>query len=339
LYTLPTAALLGVAAVLFHRALSRPTSWAWCGFFLACCAIGWVRSTFHLAWFVAMGGLSLAFALPGDRRLVWKGMAAPAAILLALYLKNWVLFDVFASASSLGGNLTHVTISRLPREVRAEWIAEGKLSGFAALSGYAGPREYRRFFPSTRSERWPTLGALERPTVRAPNFNHWFFLEVDEHRRADALYYVRQRPLDYAASVVQNVVQLLGPTTRWHPHDATPRSPHHQHRQVLGWFENTFNGVVHELLLAPVGLYALLPIALIVAARRARRLLAGGGPGARPLAGLIGFAVFQVVFVILVSALVNYGEAARYRYQVEAIIWLVGASAVLELRRAAPVRS
>jgi hypothetical protein len=267
-------------------------------------------------------------------------MAAPAAILLALYLKNWVLFDVFASASSLGGNLTHVTISRLPREIRAEWIAEGKLSGFAALSGYAGPREYRRFFPSTRSERWPTLGALERPTVRAPNFNHWFFLEVDEHRKADALYYVRHRPLDYAGSVVRNVVQLLGPTTRWHPHDATPRSPHHQHRQVLGWFEKTFNGVVHELLLAPVGLYALLPFALIVATRRARRLLAGGGPRARPLAGLIGFAVFQVVFVILVSALVNYGEAARYRYQVEAIIWLVGASAVLELRRrAAPARS
>lgn len=323
LYTLPTAALLGLAAALFHRALSRPSFEVWFAFFSTCCAIGWIRSTFHLAWFFGMVALAVWAAQTSNRRLVIRAAGFPAALLLTLYLKNLALFGAFASASSSSGNLTHITISRMPRDLRADWIEEGKLSRFAALSGYASPRDMLPYFATSESLDWPELSALERATVGAPNFNHWFYLEANEKRVDDALYYVRQRPFEYVLSVVENVKNILGPSTTWHPHDRTERSPHREHRKAIGGFESLYNRLVHQTFLSPVGVYVLLPVVWLLAARRAL----GGTEGKlkRPVRGLVVFALLQILYVIALSALVNFGEASRYRYQIEAMIWLLTA--------------
>src|SRR4030095_12180375 len=112
----------------------------------------------------------------------------------------------------------------------------------------------------------PQLTELERPTVHAPNFNHWVILEENRQRNADAWYYLRTHPLDYMANVFHGWRDFFGPSTEWHPYTGTERSPHYQHRLVLGGYEAFINRLAHGFPGAPVGLYVFLPLLLFCAA-------------------------------------------------------------------------
>src|SRR5688500_12662048 len=61
LYTLPIAALLCLSCALFLHASRRPSFARWLPFFVVCSAIGWLRSTFHLGWFVLMVVLAVVW--------------------------------------------------------------------------------------------------------------------------------------------------------------------------------------------------------------------------------------------------------------------------------------
>lgn len=334
LYETPVAALLCLAAALFHRATLQPSLLRWLAFFTSCAVIGWIRSTFHLIWFVAMLVLALWAAGAGGRRRVLLAALAPALLLLSLYLKNYLLFGVFGAASSGASNVAHVTVMRLPTQTRNTWIREGKLSRFSAISVYASPRAYLPYFESSESERWPQLNALDRPSVNAPNYNHWFFLEVGKERSADARYYLRQRPLDYARTVLKSLGQIFEPSTLWHPYDRRnhEEGAHYQHRQLLGPYESVYNRLVHGVPLSPQGVYIFLPLCMGWALLRAwswRRAAAGASASAtvenRARGALVYFCAFQILFVVLLSSAFTIGESSRYRFQIECMIWLIGA--------------
>jgi hypothetical protein len=333
LYTMPTASLLALAAALFHRGVRAGSFRVWFGFFLTCALIGWVRSMFHLVWFVAMIALGVWFSPRGQRRTVLVACAAPFALLLALFLKNYVLFGVFGSTSAGGGNLTHVTIRRMPAELRERWIEEGKLSPFARINVYASPREYRDFFGNNPGPTGAGLEGYEKPSVNAPNYNHWSLIPVSRTRSADALYYIQERPFEYAAVVLEGLRQIFEPSTTWHPLDKRPGSPHYEHRQLLGGYEAFYNGVVHGFPFAPIGVYALLPFAWFAAFLRARSLSRTPSPVATARAALLYFCLLQILFVVTVSSLFTVGESSRYRFQIESLIWLVTAVALSRLAR------
>lgn len=325
LYEHVVAALLCFSGALLFVALRRGGVAAWLAFFAACTGIGLFRSTYHLAWFAGMLALALFFARPERRRAVVIGAAAPAALLFALYLKNWALFDAFGATSSAGGNLTHVTVSRLPEDVRAAWVKSGKLSPFAAHHVYAPPGEYLGLVPASHGARYagvPSLTELEKPTLHSANFNHWVLLEVNRRRRDDALAVIAARPGEYAATVWDGLVQLFGPSTRWHPRDEHPGSPHFQHRRVLGGYESLYNAAFHGLPFAPVGVYLLLPWPLLWIGRRAFSDWKSGVRVKRARVALLAFSLLQIAYLVATSALFTIGESARYRYQVEPQIWL-----------------
>ena len=334
IYEYPIAALLCLAAVFFYRAVREQSVWVWLGFFFACAAIGLTRSTFHLVWLVAMVGLGVWFTERHARRSMFAAASGPAALLLALYVKNFALFGVFAAFTFGPVSYNLVTTWHLPVEVRDSWIMEGTLSPFAAVSVYAGPGEYLPFFDRSESRDWPPqLNLLERPSVKAPNYNHWFFLEVNRRRRDDAWYYVQARPLDYAANVVEGFRDMFTPSTEWHPLDTTDESPHRLHRQVLGRYEAFYNLVVHGFPVAPVGLYAFFPLTVAWTFRRARSLTRTGDTNARARGALLCLCLFQIGFVVAASSLFTFREAARYRYQIEWMIWLMTALSVVSLWR------
>jgi hypothetical protein len=333
LYEHLVAAVLTCAGALLHASVKRPKSRALFGFFAACAAIGWFRSSFHLVWFAAMLALALCFVPGKSRRPVLFAAAPSAALLLALYLKNWALFGVFGATSAAGGNLTHVTVDRLTPEDRAAWIASGKISPLAGLHVYSGPAAYLPFFEARTDGRSPVLDRLERPTFHVPNFNHPLMIDVMKRRRDDALAYLAARPGDYAQTVLLGLEQFFGPTTEWHPHDKRPDSPHFGHDRVLGGYAELYNGVVHRLFAKPVGLYAFLPLFLILPLVRLRATFRSRVRYRRARAAVLAFAFVQLGYVVLTSALFTIGESARYRYQVEPLIWLLVAAAIHEWSR------
>ena len=330
LYEAPVIALLCLAAALFHRGLRTQSFWVWLACFTVCLAIGWIRSMFHLVWLVAIVGLALWCSPADSRRRVLGAAAGPFALLLVLYLKNRLVFGVFGALTFGPFTFTTVTVRNLPAEVRQAWMAEGKLSPYATRNAYAGPREFLSFFPTSENPRWPPMmNQLDRPSLRAPNFNHWFFLEINPRRMADARYYVSQRPREYATTVLANVPEFLSAITGWHPYrDA--RSPHHQHELVLGGYARAYNRLVHGFP-APVGLQLLLPVVLGWAVGRMRSEWRSGSGEGRARAALIAFWLVQIAFVTATGLLLSYGEGERYRYQVEPFTWMLAALAVSAL--------
>lgn len=332
LYTELVACLLCVSCALFHHASRRGALGSWLALFLVCAAIGWLRSTFHLAWFVAVVMLA-AWLHPAQRRRIALASLGPFLLLGALYVKNWAIFGVFASSSWLGGNLSQVTVARMPKAEREAWQREGKLSPYAGISVFAGPERYARFFPEQRLEGMPdSVNRLDRPSVGAPNYNHWWLYEVNRARGEDALTYVRERPFAYLETVASGVSALFSPSTTWHPVKGD-ENPHAEHRRVLGGYERLYNGLVHEGFLAPVGFYAFLPLVLGLSWWKALGWRRSGKGRVAARASTLCFASFQVLYVAAVSSLVTYGEASRFRYQVEALIWLLAITAVVALGR------
>jgi hypothetical protein len=324
LYELPITTLLCLAAVLFQRALRVSSTAAWLAFFTACAAIGVTRSTFHLIWFVIMAALALWFTKPGTRRGVVLAAIAPLVAIVGLYAKNQVLFGEFA-ASTFGPASFHlVTVDRLPPAERNQWIAQGTLSPFAAVSAYAPPRDYLRFFRAGEHARWPQqLTRLEHPSVDAADFNHWVLLEVHRARRQDVLHYLRARPWGYVQNVVNGLRDLFRPSTEWHPRTGTDLSPHAQHRRVLGAYERGHNGLVHRFPIAPFGLYAFLPLVWLWGLWQAVGLVRRGRSEDRARGALLLFCLFQILYVIAASSMLTFLEESRYRFQVEPMIWLV----------------
>jgi hypothetical protein len=327
---MPSAALLTLGAVLLHRAVRRQTALSWAGFFATAALLSLLRGTFHLSWLLALLALALWVSPQERRRRVLRGALAPALVVLAVYLKNLALFGFFGVASQTSF-LSHVTVRRMPLAERHAWVRAGRLSPLATLDVYGSPRQYEPYFVPPPSGLPPVLADFEKRSSGQPNFNHWFMLDASRLHRSDAVAYVKGRPWAYARTVVSSLAQFFGPTTRWHPHDATPRGPHRAHRALLGAWERVFEAVVHRLPLRGVGLYLLLPLPLAWALGRARLLSRTKAAEARARCAVLAFAVFQIVFVAVLSSFFSYTESSRYRFPVEALIWLLSALWLAEL--------
>lgn len=333
LYEWPIVTLVVVSAVCFHRACLRPSAGRWLAFFGVCAAIAVTRSTFHLVWFVALAvaAVIVSGARTG-RRAAMVGAVPGLLLILLVYGKNALLFGEFA-ASTFGPASFHlITVDRMPRAERDRWIAEGRLSPFAAISPYAPPREYARVFASSDLPGWPPqVTRLDHVSVRAPNFNHWFILEAHRARRHDVEAYLWAHPLGYVRNVWTGLQALLGPSTEWHPRTGTPASPHEAHRAVLGPYVTTYNALLHRLPFPPVGVYVFLPVVLAWATWRAWVLWRAGSAAERARGALVAYCVVQVVFVIAVSSMATYLESSRYRFQIEPFIWMLVAFSVMSV--------
>jgi hypothetical protein len=339
LYDYPVPALLTFAAALFHRALVRRSFWLWFGVFAVCALLGLLRSALHLVWFVSILVGSL-WLMRDAWRSILLAAAAPLALLLLLYTKNWLVFGVFDSQSQSGGNAILITTYHMPRALRKAWVERGLLSPFADMGFAAPPRDFLPYFGSSENERWTQhqLTELERPSNGAPNYNHWFFLEVNQWRRQDAMYCLTHRPRQYVRTVFgRSLPQAFSPSTRWHPFTGKRASPHFEHDQVLGPYERAYARVVHLLFLPPVGFYVFLPFCLFWITKSAWPLLRSRSDEERALGALWYFCLLQIGYLVAVIALLTWGENARYRYIVEPLIWLLAARSVLDLVRRARV--
>jgi hypothetical protein len=299
--------------------------------------LGVLRSALHFVWFAAIFCFALWVARDARRRILLAA-AGPASLVLALYAKNLFVFGVFDSQSQSGGNAILITTYHMPRELKKQWIGRGVLSPFAGMGFAAPPRDFLPYLGDPQSRRWPQpqLSDLERRSSGLPNYNHWFFLEANRLRRNDAIYYLEQRPLEYVATVFgKSLPQTFSPTTLWHPSRGTSESPHHQHRQVLGAYEDAFNRVVHDTFLAPVGFYALLPLFIAWIARRGWLLLRSASPDERTTGALWYFCLLQIGYLVPVMALLTWGENARYRYIIEPFIWLIVSGTLVDVARTA----
>jgi hypothetical protein len=336
--TLPSAALCTLAAAILHRALLRPKVVTWTVFFSTLALLCLVRSSFHLVWFAAVFIGALALVPRESRSIVVKSALAPVLVVVFVYGKNLALFGFFAPGSH-AGFVAHALTNRVLGSEKASLVSNGQLSPLAMLPVYAAPRDFEPYFAAPSPALSSLLTARQRRTIAAPNYNHLLLLDARPIHQADARRAVLARPLSYAREASRTLLTFLGPSTRYHPLDGSPKGPHHEHRQLLGTWETTFDLLIHGFPISPAGLYILLPLPLAWTVRRAERTLTAGSSTTAE-AGLLVFCAIQICYAATIAALSLSTEAARYRYAIEPLAWLVAAVAIRHaFARAMPAKS
>lgn len=306
-YQLPVAALLALAALSLQRFLRSGRLRAALAFCAALLVVSSSWSAFHLVFF--LGALAVAFAA-GDRRrrvTLLKAAALPTALLLALYLKNYVLFDSFAASSWMGMSFAKVTLAFAPRRelqalVRADRISPLALQrSYSVLTSY--PAKYRE---AGRFQAIPALSALRKYNGQ-PNFNHVGFVAVSSQYMRDIRQVLVARPRTLWEGVQGSLALYALPSGDYVHLDLN--------RKHFARYDELFNRLVLLRVERPrpihLSIVVGLPFLFLFGLLRARRA------ASRAERGTLVFVVVTVAYATVAFNVLEYGENNRFRFVLE----------------------
>jgi hypothetical protein len=223
-YEYPTATLLVLSALALHRLVRHPSLGSSTAFFALAAALVYTRSTFQLPWLVLAAAL-LVVLRRDLARPVLAGAAVPALAVVALVLKNVVLFGVPSTSSWLGMNLAQVTHSEVPLAERRELVARGELSAVSSVEPFRPPAEYVGIVDLPDPTGIPALDRLEKSS-ESPNMNHLLLVDVSRLYLHDAWRMVRLRPGAYARTVIRGGKLYFRPSSDFVPRNGDVIEPY-----------------------------------------------------------------------------------------------------------------
>jgi hypothetical protein len=317
-YSLPVAALLALAAVGFHRAVTRGRTrdgFAFLGLLALVCG---ARSLYHLVYLLAATGL-LAVAWRSGRRALLAG-ALPLLLVTSVYAKNAILFRHFAASTWTGLSLGHLTTDGLGADEGRRLVAAGTLSPASLVPAFSRPQVYARAYfeppPATR------VRALywEQKTTGGTNYNHAAYIKISDDLLRDSLWVIRHRPGLYLRAMRE----------AWEIYFRSPGDLRFLGAENLGVlrpasevYDAVFFGRVFTTEAtdsrAPArywGLILGLPAVFLVGLVSAL----GRGPGRRLDRGqrlLVAWLCFNIAFVAVVGNLLELGENNRFRFETD----------------------
>lgn len=315
------------------------------------------RSLFHLAWYVVLAATLVGF-MPGRRRATAAIVLLPGLAVLALYLKNLFVFGFFGASSWLGMSLAKNTTFQLSEQERSALVAEGVLSTTATIRPFERPARYPGVVEAKKTGI-PVLDVL-RTESGAANMNHAAFLGISADYRRDALWTLRNRPLDCLKSQYDSWLNYCQSTSLYN-------ALGENRRRIEAW-DRFFSGFVYVQIEGPprrkrpAGTYwsfylprkgrpfslAVVAMTLVVlfavpfeAARRwkagTRAAPSGTPTGAREAipdeaeasaarnraaAATLVFVWLDVLYVACVGNLLETGENNRFRFMTESLCWI-----------------
>ena len=321
--TYPTAALLCFAAYFLNRFLSSGSRIVGVAFVIASGLLVFLNPSFQIWWFVGVWAILCLVAYDRMRTLIPAALSMLALILL-LYIKNFLVFGTFATGSWSGLVLSTTTTMQLSVEERQALIRKGELSALAL----------QPMFPTVHVPKSELTGiaALDEEQKLTwagyvPNGNTLAYIRMSRTRAQDAIWVVLHRPAVYARGAWRATKCYLEP--------ATADLPFLQRRAIERWC------LLYETCLNPGGLQVLsldrrddlvglmldkpatqaastilmiaLPACVVFAAvivLRAWMTLGLNDP--RDVTLL--FIIVAILYATPLGAIVNYGENNRYRF-------------------------
>ena len=312
-HTYPTAAVLCVACVLFAWALRSQRRRAWILFWTSLAAACWIRSAIHVGIFVPILGATL-LSCRSERRRILATAAIPLLIALLPYAKNLALYGSFSSSSWLGANLAGITTQQIPEATRRTMVERGDLSPLAMVPRFAPIATLRAALPDAPQ---PTsshpLRTRETKKSGDVNYHHAVYSHAARQFLADAWRVITEHPAIYARGISRAFVRLSEPASRWQPLTEL--------RAIvgpLGAFEDAVTSATHLRVGESFPGITLIVIPLLLAAFLFRALAWLRRRSTGELAKLLPLGL--IVYVVLVSTLLDFGENQRFRYLVDALL-------------------
>jgi hypothetical protein len=342
MYEYPMATLLLASCLLLHRISTAPGLGALLAFFTVLAALGWIRALYHPA-LIAAAALVCAWYLT---RAWWKRIAAvatgPFLSLLALYVKNWMVFGLFSSSCWLGFALASCTFYQLSPEDRDGLIQEGKLSPIARYP-LAAPAVYKKlFFPDMKSTGIPVLDE-EVKTGGYINTNHLVFQKVDLLHREAVKQTLRWRPGAYLRSVEIAFFTYFLPPSHFFQfkenRDAVRPLERWVNLLVFGQIREATGQELRKLygsgdrasLLLYTGIFLLIGFPLLICYALYRLSKLWKTQSAQCF--VLGLVVFHIVYIMVTTNFLSTFETNRYRYPSDPLYVAIFAVAASDLRR------
>ena len=342
LYTYFVAVFLTLAALFLHRWLVSGRARDGAAFFILLGLVVFTRSFFHAAWYAACAVLAILSHRTGWRRAILLA-GIPFLVVLALYVKNLVLFGNFGSSTWMGMSLSKMTTFKLPEEERIAVVKRGELSELSLLPPFKALWFYARYVhvPRYKKTGVPVLDMEFYPEV-GNNWNNLAYVSISRQYLKDAIVVMRAHPLVYVRSLTGSLRIFFFPASDWF----------HNYPQfdnlVIAPVEKMFNTLVcgqvfHAF--GPIASYATYadyfrnPLnigflilaawlaAVYLGARTVVRALRGREADI-PRAATVAFMVFTILFVTAVTSSLEIGENNRFRFNVDPYLFAVVGMAV-----------
>lgn len=316
-YDYPVLVLLTLAALAAQRLARRPSA----GRALVLCSllavVVLVRSLYQLP-FVLLALLPLLRAVPA--RTLRAGAAVPVAVLVALSVKNQIVFGTPSTSSWLGENLARVGIYTAPLDRRRAYVAAGELDPVELIPPYAKLAAYRGAIAFARPRGVPAVDRFLTSNGKV-NLNQWTYLAISRRRVHDDVHFIPSHPGWYARGVKLAGERFFWPPT--YPPGITGRNKFEIARWEALW-EAGFYGstpLANRIgFLAVAGYLVALGYGLAVLIRRR---------GAE--AAAIGFVWVVLAWTIAVGVLTDLGENYRSRLLVDPLVVVLVAVAAHRL--------
>jgi len=328
--------LLISAVLLFHFFVRRAAASA-IGFLVCQFCLVMLRNHFHLVYFVAIFVLLLYFTKHNRKLVAGVGSALLVAV-LALYLKNLLLFGQFVSSTWLGMGMPTIATEQLTAQEKEH---SGQLFPVSDLLVGAPLSAYRPYITMPAKTSIPVLDQ-ELKSTGAVNFNHLGFLEVQKIFMKDGKYVLRHYPIAYLRSVTIAWFAYFLPTGDFPFFDLN--MPHI--RGIERFFDIVFFGqfkdawdrkalrkmkaqgaglslVLHTGIFLMIGLPLLFIFGAWFLYRGVRTRTLG-----TPQAMLIGFMLFNIAYCTAIANFLSSNENNRYRFPLDGFFVVLAALAL-----------
>jgi len=320
-YTYFIIALLSFAALfLLYFVQTGKAKYGFIFFGIVACLI-LTRSMYHIIWFVAIVTL-LGILRFTSFRTILKTAAIPFVIVIALFMKNYLVFGTFASSSWFGMSLSEIVLAKLPADKKNQLIASGKISPLSRKPAFWSIDNYARFVH--QQNPYPHIRVLtDTLNLSHANLHNYHFIEVSNAYKQDVIATVKTYPMDYAKDVVVSFGYYF--------HSASNHYDLRFNRPHLFWYNKIYNHLIlgaiinpDELELEPpfrpkyllttsflvVLFYALGTLTLSVYVFRTWK-----DKSQLAIRTVLLFAALTVVYVMLIGNLFEQGENMRFRFE------------------------
>lgn len=319
-YTYPITVLLCAAALWLNRFAQSGRARDAAVLYALLAIVVLTRGTFHLAWFVAILAGTVLVARGAKARRLAAAAAIPCALVLGLYLKNFLTFgDWFAGRIYRDMNYAQMVLQNVRPETRDRLVREGRLSPIVYLSIYQRDLDaFRPFLGEVERTGIPVLDR-ERKSTGHTSWQSLTMQRVGRRMAEAAEVAARHAPGAWRSSVLANAKLYFRPADQAYPFVFGDHATDYGDPNALalaGLLELRRALVGQESIGRPAWLYVaglpalLLYGALYLGSRARRRELS------RPDAVTVAFLLFNVAYLAAVTVLFSHGDHGRYRFEV-----------------------
>lgn len=276
-------------------------------FFLGLSFATLTTSYFHLLWFTGL----VLFLLKIKKtltKLIIKAALVPFGLVLFLYVKNFIVFNEFNTSSWFGLNLSRITVHQLDNATKDYLLKQDLLSPFSAYPPFNWPSKYDSALQLNfqNNSGIKALDQIEKPNGR-PNFNNLGYITVSRSMFKDDLFVIKNYPAVYLKGIFKSFTKYFDSPTDYKLIALNKHKIEYFNKIfdafIYGSFRDSHAGYITILLYLAILFFSI-------------KLLFSGQTTSLNKA-FISFALLNLLYVMFVGNLFEFGENNRFRYYTE----------------------